>query len=189
MNDVTTDQVQKIEEFLANWRVAAAKYYNYQADTVREIKAEYLNLLEKYNFYSVPHDWRFLFREDGTHPFYPDDYLAAKKAVRDWSDANSGAVVNLVGDMNMNGGKNKEVVLDKFLTKQVDIKRKQFVSKVKNIVGEITDASGLRIGVDGNINGNVIGTDNTCSVQSIYAGGYNIQCLHYRVLVRVSKEK
>ena len=59
--------------------------------------------------------------------------------------------------------------------------------RVKDITGEITDWSGIRatIGTQGFtvLNGYVIGKEGRAEVESIYAGGYNIQRLHVRVLV------
>lgn len=41
----------------------------------------------------------------------------------------------------------------------------------------------LYVGVDGNVNGVFVGTKKTAKIESIYAGGYNIQCLHTRILI------
>lgn len=68
----------------------------------------------------------------------------------------------------------KEVILD-------------LINRVSFITGEIKDYSQLRLNRDNNgwliLNGNVIGNKGTAKVESIYAGGYNIQRLHIRVLV------
>lgn len=50
-------------------------------------------------------------------------------------------------------------------------------------VGEITDYSHLTVGMKA-LNGSVTGKLGTCRVESILAGGYNIQRLHVRVLVK-----
>ena len=61
------------------------------------------------------------------------------------------------------------------------------VNRVRGIVGDITDWSGVRAttGTHGFtvLNGFVKGTQGRCSVESIGAGGYNIQRYHIRVLV------
>lgn len=57
------------------------------------------------------------------------------------------------------------------------------VYRVSTKVGKITDAAGLTIGMNGELNGLVIGDKDNATVTTILAGGYNIQCLHYRVLV------
>lgn len=58
--------------------------------------------------------------------------------------------------------------------------------RVKHITGEITDWSDIRAeeGTWGFavLNGIVIGKEGRCRIESIYAGGYNIQRLHIRVL-------
>lgn len=59
--------------------------------------------------------------------------------------------------------------------------------RVKNVTGEVTDWAGIgtEIGTHGFtvLNGIVIGKEGRAKVESIYAGGYNIQRLHVRVLV------
>ena len=50
-------------------------------------------------------------------------------------------------------------------------------------VGKLTDVNFGRIGMDGSFNGTVTGEKGSANIRTILAGGYNIQCLHYRVLV------
>ena len=62
------------------------------------------------------------------------------------------------------------------------------VNRVKDVTGEITDWSGLTLaqGTWGMtvLNGWVSGKEGRCCVESIGAGGYNIQRYHIRVLVK-----
>lgn len=51
-------------------------------------------------------------------------------------------------------------------------------------VGKLQDIDFGRIGMNGEFNGIVKGEHGTASIRTILAGGYNIQCLHYRVLVK-----
>lgn len=63
-----------------------------------------------------------------------------------------------------------------------------FIKRVEDKVGEITSFSNLYLNRDNQgfaiLNGRVEGTEGTARVESIYAGGYNIQRLHVRVLVK-----
>lgn len=58
------------------------------------------------------------------------------------------------------------------------------IRRTNDIVGEITDASYLEIAPNGNLDGVIIGTRGKASVQTIGAGGYNIQRFHFRTLIR-----
>lgn len=61
-------------------------------------------------------------------------------------------------------------------------------NRVKEITGNVTNWDGIRaeVGTWGCpvLNGTVIGDRGRCTVESILAGGYNIQKLHVRVLVK-----
>ena len=76
-----------------------------------------------------------------------------------------------------------EEYFDKILDKEVAQKEKSFINRVEKKAGKILDAE-LSIGRDGNINGTVVGELKTVTVRTILAGGYNIQSIHYRVLVK-----
>ena len=54
--------------------------------------------------------------------------------------------------------------------------------RIRHITGEVTDWTGIRFS-GGALNGIVTGKEGRAKVESILAGGYNIQRLHVRVLV------
>lgn len=56
-------------------------------------------------------------------------------------------------------------------------------NRVKEITGNITDWANIQFYRNA-LNGYVIGEEGTAEVETIIAGGYNIQKLHYRVLVK-----
>jgi hypothetical protein len=83
-----------------------------------------------------------------------------------------------------------ECTLDAAMTKfKKDIDREWvrkydfIIERTNAIVGQITDASDLKIGAKHDLNGYIVGTKGTARVQTIDAGGYNIQCYHFRTLI------
>lgn len=73
--------------------------------------------------------------------------------------------------------------LEKDLTEEYNRKYDFIIERTNEIVKVITDASGLKVGAKGDLNGFIIGTNGTAKVQTIGAGGYNIQCFHFRTLI------
>lgn len=80
-------------------------------------------------------------------------------------------------------------LLNKDLNREAELKYDDLVERTNAIVGQITDASGLEIGAKGELNGLVYGTRGVASVTTIGAGGYNIQCFHFRTLVKDAAKK
>lgn len=64
------------------------------------------------------------------------------------------------------------------------LKKVKLVSRIKKEVGQITNAGDLHISNNGEINGIVHGDKGTVNVETVSAGGFNVQCFHYRVLVK-----
>jgi hypothetical protein len=73
--------------------------------------------------------------------------------------------------------------LKKDLDREWNRKYDFIIERTIQIVGQITDASNLRIGAKHDLNGFIIGTKGKAKVQTIDAGGYNIQCYHFRTLI------
>lgn len=78
-------------------------------------------------------------------------------------------------------------ILNKFLQQEADAKYDFIIERTNKIVGQITDASNLRIGEKGELNGIICGTRGNAYVNTIGAGGYNIQCFHFRTLINPYK--
>lgn len=77
--------------------------------------------------------------------------------------------------------------LEKDLVQEANRKYDFIIERTNAIVGTITDASNLKIGAKDDLNGFIIGTKGTAKVQTIGAGGYNIQCFHFRTLINEAK--
>ena len=73
--------------------------------------------------------------------------------------------------------------LKKALTREAELKYDDIIERTNKIVGEITDASFLRCNEKGNLDGIIYGTRGAANVETIGAGGYNIQCYHFRTLI------
>ena len=73
--------------------------------------------------------------------------------------------------------------LEKDLDEEANRKYDFIIERTNAIVGEITDASDLEVGAKQDLNGYITGTRGRAKVQTIGAGGYNIQCFHFRTLI------
>lgn len=62
-------------------------------------------------------------------------------------------------------------------------KKKNLLIQIQKRIGDIVHAS-LRIGGNNELNGIIEGKEGKVSVETISAGGYNIQCMHFRVLIK-----
>ncbi len=69
------------------------------------------------------------------------------------------------------------------IKEDIKFKKQKLYHKIGNKVGEVTEVE-LRCGADGTMNGIVRGDKGVVTIQTILAGGWNIQKLHYRVLVK-----
>ena len=77
--------------------------------------------------------------------------------------------------------------LERDLIQEANRKYDFIIERTNAIVGTITDASNLEIGEKQDLNGYIIGTKGTAKVQTIGAGGYNVQCFHFRTLINQMK--
>lgn len=77
--------------------------------------------------------------------------------------------------------------LRKELEQDKKVKYDDIVNRANKICGTITDATGLSVGEKGELNGLVIGDRGTAYIETIGAGGYNIQCYHFRTLIHERK--
>ena len=73
--------------------------------------------------------------------------------------------------------------LHEIIEKDAEKRKADFLARISKKVGNITECD-LRMASDCEINGTATGDLGTAKVSSILAGGWNIQKLHYRVLVK-----
>ncbi|MNV67543.1 hypothetical protein D3C71_1603470 [compost metagenome] len=77
--------------------------------------------------------------------------------------------------------------LEKVLEREKKDKILDLINRINKVVGSIKDASNLSISPTGNINGFIVGDKGKAYIETIGAGGYNIQCYHFRTLVNKVK--
>jgi hypothetical protein len=78
-------------------------------------------------------------------------------------------------------------ILAAIIDKDVQTKKENIYKLVEAKAGKIIDAKFLRVGIDGDLNGRIVGDKETVNVTSFSAGGENIQKYHYRLKVTVTK--
>lgn len=77
--------------------------------------------------------------------------------------------------------------LETMLEEDRKAKMLDLINRINKVVGNILDASDLSISVEGNLNGIITGEKGKAKIETIGAGGYNIQCFHFRTIVNKVK--
>ncbi len=181
--------IPAVEEFLVNWRKSAEQYYRSEVthlrnwkDLHKKYRAE--QLAELVSIYGE-HEVRYAGHKS------PELKAEMKKRCVDCEYANNyikGHFTQEVIHYEMFDGKEFDDYLCKDLDTEVIRKRIDLYERCSAVVGVITDATGLHSGDNGSINGVVVGEDGKAFVETIIAGGYAVQCLHYRTLVKPLQE-
>ncbi len=79
--------------------------------------------------------------------------------------------------------------LEKALEAEKKAKIIDLVNRIEKVVGRIVDAENLHIGYKGDLEGVIFGEQGKAKINTIGAGGYNIQCFHFRTLIHEIKDK
>ena len=168
------EKIKVIWDFLLKWR----------EDTYNKIvkNAQYLYTLDK------KYDDEFnKYKEENKEEFERASYMGKIGLERQFSKDYYSPIFPVTHDVYMSKGQIDEKKLNNILDRDIESKYKHIIAKVKKVCGEIVDASGLYIGDDGTINGLIKGTIGNGYVETIVAGGYNIQIAHYRVIIHKVK--
>ncbi len=167
------EKIPAIWNFLQDWRKSAREFFIENATLYTKLRHNFDDAFEKYLAAQEeqPKNWREKY------------YLERKFKQEYYEDIHS-----LTMNITSYSGSVDEKALDKYLDRDVKAKYDNLVNRITEKAGEIQDASGLYIANNGEINGYVIGSDGKVKVETITAGGYNIQIRHYRVLVHKVRE-
>lgn len=179
-NEFENDRIQVIWEFLLNYKEKVAEYIRNNLSVLNEYYEVNTKMCDWHN----NNAWR-VHRGELTREEYNRVYNELRErerelqanihpytkecAKRDYSKDNSERYID-------------ENKLEEILLKDCKARYFQLVKEVTKYTGIITDAQGLSIHA-GELNGIIIGEKGKAKVQTFSAGGWNIQCFHYRTRV------
>ena len=174
--------VPAIIEFLEGWKAHVKEYYRERFEAyVEERKTR--NEENRVYCEFVNTGWFKLYKEDRAAAFAAKEEARKKEtAARKAYEKKWGFIMRYVDRDGLD-----EELLDKDLQKEADAKYDDIIERANAICGKITDARGLWVGNKGDLDGIVIGERGTAKIQTIGAGGYNIQCYHFRTLIHEVK--
>ena len=175
--------VKIIIDFLKAWKERNIRFYERSFESFLEAKKEYTQKEHEYC------EWFNHSRHtDPNREEIQDEWYEYKKDFKEtW-----GFIVAYTERKQNPETYKYELILDierlkKDLEQEANRKYDFIIERTNKIVGQITDASNLKIGAKDDLNGYIIGTKGTAKVQTIGAGGYNIQCFHFRTLINEMK--
>lgn len=162
--------VTAILEFLEGWKKRMREYYTNMIPRYLKARAEYYEQKRIYGEY-------YRFREERAAK--EKEYRKIRKEFREtWG---------FMEEYIPYGDKFDWERFEKNIKKEAERKYDNIIERTNEIVGTITDATGLRVGYKGELDGFILGERGKAKVQTIGAGGYNIQCFHFRILVHEVK--
>ena len=171
--------VQVIIDFLDTWKQRVEEYYVSCFDKFLEARAEYYAKDREYtNWFNSA--WK-LSGEPGYRETYENKRREEKKLRADY-EAKWKFLFPYVERNTFNIEK-----LRKDLTLEAEAKYDDIIERTNKLIGTIIDASNLRVGGKGDLNGYIVGERGKCKVETIGAGGWNIQIYHFRTLIHPMK--
>lgn len=177
--------IPALEEFLAGWKENARDWYCGQVSAFHAFNAERDRIRAEIKAKYAPREFyhrKEIAEEEKAAKVDHDSYKQQVKA-------NYTADVLQMAQEGAPGQPRFDQKLEEDLDDEVRRKRLDLYLRCTAAVGVITDAAGLRVGDNGSINGFVVGENGKASVETVWAGGYNIQRLHYRVMVKPVRVK
>lgn len=157
--------IKAIIDFLENWKAKVIEYYH-------ESLPKFLEAREQY--YKEERENSAMWGKIPSREYFAKYHALKAKFHMAWGFMEE----YVTGHESIDDEK-----LKKDLDKEADAKYDDIIERTNELIGKIEDASGLRIGAKGDLNGYIIGERGIVKVETISAGGYNIQCYHFRTLV------
>lgn len=178
--------IKPILDFLKMWKEKVTAYYTWQrtSDVRKNDKAKVNEAYKKYwNYYENRYQ-----RIDSGEETWEEyeaksrEYYRAYKNLKAEYEREYSTILTWENKAESQN-KTFEEVMDKELDRECDAKYDDFVNRIGDIVGDILDCSHLYVSPQGNLDGWVEGSKKDAEVRTIGAGGYRVQCFHYRILV------
>ena len=196
-----TKAIEEIKRVLANWQEKLAVEEKKESKRNCPIIKEFLNKWESvcHHKFMVMFDVfikaynknitrRTRMEEISRCSLFSDEF---RKSIRDLSDKeyyNFRDTWRFIQKYDCYKAEKFDKVITEVLAKEKIAKYDELISRVESIVGTITNADYLSISPRGELNGIIIGDKGKADVHTIDAGGYNIQCYHYRTLIHEIKD-
>ena len=166
--------VPAITEFLDAWKARCTEWYMRRYEAWKEAKVAYRKWLEECNYYKYVNNYRWKYDNRELWKEYQKEYDKKHADFRlAWNQ-----IEKLAGEK-CGYAQAVENMLDADYRAKYD----WLLDQVTGITGEITDAASLRVAETGELNGFITGKKGIAKVNTFSAGGWNIQCFHYRTKV------
>jgi hypothetical protein len=189
------DKIEVIETFMNNWEKKTIEYYKNINEELTNLKTEIKTFKEEHKETLAAEEKQYNASVTAEalrwQKLYPKlwSYMCldhARKAISE-----TGLLLKLSQMEYTRYSLEKVAIEESKIESKVHLmannKKMKLYIQVIEKTGNIIDASNLKIGRNGDINGIVTGETASANVETISAGGYNIQCYHFRVLVKIIK--
>ena len=185
------EKIPVLVEFLNNWEAQAREYYLENAAHYFDLEVRYKEELDKYLAsldpeYYVP-SRKYRYEQDFKSRFMSSVDMLTKDITHIKKKVVYKDEKHWDYDYVPDSYEVDEQLLDRRLKEEKEKKYKDLVNRVTAVVGNIQDVSNLHIAATGQLNGIIIGDAASAKVETIGAGGWNVQVFHYRLLIHKIK--
>jgi len=190
-----SDIPEILKQFCENWKQSAIEWYNNKYEnyiktssqlkqTERKIRIDIINNQSEFAKYRKLNYDDF----DLINPYYLwrkyEKIIEENNAMKELNK--SLVFITDIIIINMTREHDEED-RQKYLEKEMEVEKQNklidLMQRIIDITGTLTDCNGLSISPKGGIDGIVKGEKGSAKIETISAGGYNIQCYHFRTLV------